>query len=84
MDGTRDNEYHLILFKHHPIYTLGRGADKNFLNFLRAEDDGGSKGRARLIQKVRGERCTSQSFKNGKVGGGGEYVSGSGDENDNG
>ena len=37
------------------VYMLGRGAEKNLMSFLSAEDDGGSEGRIRLNQKACGE-----------------------------
>ena len=75
-DGPRDDddskdEDRLLLFEHRPVYTLGRGADENFLTFLSAEDDGGSEGRARLSRKARGEGSARLSADKSTMAGAG-------------
>lgn len=45
----------ILLFEHHPVYTLGRGATEDNLTFLDSEADGGIEKRKRLSRKYRGE-----------------------------
>jgi len=49
------NRDRILLFEHHPVYTLGRGADENNLAFLDKESDGGAGKRRRLSRKARGD-----------------------------
>ena len=44
----------LLLFEHHPVYTLGRGSTEDHLTFLNELPDGGAEARRRLSRKNRG------------------------------
>lgn len=57
----------ILLFEHHPVYTLGRGATEDNLTFLDSEADGGIEKRKRLSRKYRGEdasRLNIDRFQN--------------------
>lgn len=49
-----DQDY-ILFFHHEPVYTLGRGADENYLTFLDKEHDGGLHSRQSLSRKARGK-----------------------------
>ena len=49
-----DDSDRILLFEHHPVYTLGRGADLENLVFLDGESDGGAASRRRLKRTARG------------------------------
>ena len=49
-----DDSDELLLFEHHPVYTLGRGSTEDHLTFLDELPDGGAEARRRLSRKNRG------------------------------
>lgn len=50
----QDGSDELLLFEHHPVYTLGRGSTEDHLTFLNESPDGGAEARRRLSRKNRG------------------------------
>lgn len=62
----------ILMFEHHPVYTLGRGATEDYLTFLNNEADGGLEKRKRLSRKYRGEdasRLNIDRFQKHKTSG---------------
>ncbi len=70
-DVERDKDW-ILMFEHHSVYTLGRGATEDYLTFLNNEPDGGLEKRKRLSRKYRGEdasRLNIDRFQKHKTSG---------------